>query len=492
MFILIQENSMHKKFINHLWGIAFGLGLLLPFPMGIAIAQSNPTDAAPKPTTHSVNTGETPANTPFNTSHPETSGQPKAEASAILAPKHHLERGTALLRLGNPKGAAASFLRVIQTQPNNLTAHQQLRRALIETHDSGKLQESLPALIKTLNSHGHRNLALQRLGELRILEPSPEVLATLEQELQLNSALSQPNPPTTIWDRLRSLFGMAVLLGIAFIFSANRKKIDYRLVGWGMGLQFFFALIILWTPPGRWLFDAARLIIHRVLSFTDEGASFLFGNIYNGIVSNGASGPVQVMDGTTGDYMNLGLVFAFHILPTVIFFGSLMSVLYHLGVVQRIVKGFAWIMMRTMGTSGSESLSAASNIFVGQTEAPLVVRPFLDTMTVSELMAIMVGGFATVAGGVLAAYTRFGIDPGHLLAASVMSAPAALVVAKVMYPETQASTTSGESVTIPSTETSNIIDAAAIGATDGLKLALNVAAMLVAFIGLKECGSARV
>ena len=200
-----------------------------------------------------------------------------------------------------------------------------------------------------------------------------------------------------------------------------------------MSLQFFFAVIILWTPPGRWLFDAARGIIHKVLSFTDEGASFLFGNIYNGLAPSGATGPVQLMDGTTGDFTNLGLIFAFHILPTVIFFGSLMSVLYHLGIIQRIVKGLAWVMVRTMGTSGSESLSAARNIFVGQTEAPLVVRPFLDEMTNSELMAIMVGGFATVAGGVLAAYTRFGIDPGHLLAASVMSAPAALVVAKILY-----------------------------------------------------------
>ena len=291
-----------------------------------------------------------------------------------------------------------------------------------------------------------------------------------------------------IFERLLSVFGMVVLLGIAYLLSNNRKAINFRTVIFGLSLQLVFALIILRTEPGKWIFEGARRAIARLLSFTDFGAGFLFGNLYKvtpEIVNEiGGPGPVQVIDGSSGNPVELGIIFAIHVLPTIIFFSSLMSVLYHLGIMQRLVKGFAWLMARTMGTSGSESLSAASNIFVGQTEAPLVVKPYVGTMTMSELMAIMTGGFATVAGGVMAAYVRFGIDPGHLLAATVMSAPAALVMAKIIYPETEASKTAGNvKMKLPRT-TANVIDAAAAGAADGLKLAANVAAMLLAFIAL--------
>ena len=180
----------------------------------------------------------------------------------------------------------------------------------------------------------------------------------------------------------------------------------------------------------------------------------------------------------------IGTVFVIHILPTIIFFSSLMALLYHMGIMQKFISGMAWVMRKTMGTSGSESLSCAANVFVGQTEAPFVIKPYLGTMTKSEIMAVMVGGFATVAGGVMAAYVRFGIDAGHLLAASVMSAPAALVVAKIMFPETENSPTRGEvSLHVPK-EYSNVLDAAAGGAGVGLKLAANVGAMLLAFISL--------
>ncbi len=289
-------------------------------------------------------------------------------------------------------------------------------------------------------------------------------------------------------ERLISFSGIFVLLGIAWLMSNNRRKIPYRTVWVGIALQLLFAVIILRTKPGLLLFDYSRLVINKLLSFTDYGSAFLFGNIYRStpdiVRELGGSGPFQLVDGATGHFVNIGTIFAIHVLPTIIFFASLMSILYHWGVMQRIVAAMAWIMTKAMKVSGAESLSAASNIFVGQTEAPLVIKPYVATMTMSELMAIMVGGFATVAGGIMAAYVRFGIDPGHLMAASVMSAPAALVMAKIIYPETQKPKTADSvHVNIEKT-TENVIDAAAQGAAEGLKLALNVAAMLLAFIAL--------
>ncbi|MBN1153351.1 NupC/NupG family nucleoside CNT transporter [candidate division KSB1 bacterium] len=288
--------------------------------------------------------------------------------------------------------------------------------------------------------------------------------------------------------RVIAFFGIFVLLGIAWLFSNNKKKISFRVVIWGLLLQLIFAVLILKTGPGQAVFFIARGAIAKLLSFTDSGASFLFGNLYLGdgdlVKQLGADGPFQLYNANTDSFVNIGIVFAFHILPTIIFFASLMSVLYHLGIMQKIVQGMAWIMAKFMGTSGAESLSAAGNIFVGQTEAPLLIRPYVSNMTVSELMAVMVGGFATIAGGVMAAYVRFGVDAGHLMAASVMSAPAALVIAKIMYPETSEPLTRGQVKVHIEKTTSNIVDAAATGASDGLRLALNVGAMLMAFIAI--------
>jgi CNT family concentrative nucleoside transporter len=264
---------------------------------------------------------------------------------------------------------------------------------------------------------------------------------------------------------------MIFLLGIAFILSNNRRQINYRIVGWGLSLQFIFGILILKTPLGKPLFGFFDKVITKLISFSDAGSEFLFKSLVPGV-----------------GYHEAMVNFAFRALPTIIFFSSLMTVLYHFGVIQFIVKWISRIMQKSMGTSGSETLSVAANIFVGQTEAPLMIRPFIRTMTQSELMAVMTGGFATVAGGVLALYVIWLKDipgiAGHLLAASVMSAPAAMVVAKIIYPETDLSETSGDLNIVIEKPDSNAMEALGRGATEGLKLAANVAAMLVAFVAL--------
>lgn len=393
-----------------------------------------------------------------------------------------LERGITLRRLGQTEAARAALCQAAAAPETRLQALQQLRRVFADGNRSPGFDDLLADLVRAHTDAGNGQLAGARKGELRALNPEHPALEELDAMTRKRGG---EDGGSTSWTaRARSLFGMLVLLGIAYALSNNRKKIRFRLVAWGMGLQALFAVLILLTPPGRWVFEKTKNVITLILGFTDEGASFVFGNLYNGIAANGAQGPVSYVDGTTGDIMSLGMIFVMHVLPTIIFFGALMSILYHLGLIQKIVHVIAVAMAKTMGTSGAESLSAAGNIFVGQTEAPLVIKPYLDGMTRSELMAIMTGGFATVAGGVLAAYTRFGLDPGHLLAASVMSAPAALVVAKIMYPEIEQSETAAGVDHDPERATSNVIDAAASGATDGLKLAANVGAMLIAFIGL--------
>ena len=267
------------------------------------------------------------------------------------------------------------------------------------------------------------------------------------------------------------LLGVVVLLGIAVAMSNNRKQINIRIVAWGLGLQLLFALFILKTSIGKPLFEFLDKAISKLISFSDAGGDFLFTSFVPDV----------------GFHTAL-VNFAFRALPTIIFFSALMSVLYHLGIIQFVVKSIAKAMQKTMGTSGSETLSVSANIFVGQTEAPLMVRPFISKMTHSELMAVMVGGFATVAGGVLAIYVKWLTDipgiAGHLLAASVMSAPAALVIAKIIYPETEDSETMGDLKIEVERTSSNTMEALGNGASDGLKLAANVAAMLVAFISI--------
>ena len=265
-------------------------------------------------------------------------------------------------------------------------------------------------------------------------------------------------------ERVISFIGLLTFLGLAFLLSTDRKKINWRTVLSGVGLQVFLGLIILKTDMGQQFFQGAKNVFTGILSYTNSGSEFIFGSL---------------MDGKKH-----GFIFFTMVLPTIIFTSSLMSVLYHLGVMQFVIKLFAKAMVVVMGVSGAESLAAAANIFAGQTEAPLVVKPFISKMTRSELLALMTGGMATVAGGVLAAYVGFGIDAAHLLSASVMSAPAALVCAKLMVPETENPTTKGDVKMKIEKTTVNIVDAAAAGAGDGLKLAINVGAMLLSFIAL--------
>ena len=261
-------------------------------------------------------------------------------------------------------------------------------------------------------------------------------------------------------ERLVALLGLGFFVGFAYSISVNRGAIRWRPVIWGLTLQFLFALLILRTAMGLRLFQWLGGVVTAFLDFSDEGAAFVFGENFQ-------------------DFF-----FAFKVLPTIIFFSAFISLLYHYGILQWAVKAVAWVMMRTMKTSGSETLSAAGNIFVGQTEAPLLIKPYVETMTISELHAVMTGGFATIAGGVLAAYVGFGIPANHLIAASVMSAPAALAISKVMYPETEVSPTRGEVNIKVERTTANGVDAIAAGALDGLKLALNVGALIIAFLAI--------
>jgi len=295
---------------------------------------------------------------------------------------------------------------------------------------------------------------------------------------------------TPLLQRLRSLVGLFLLALVAWLMSVDRKNIPWRVVIWGISLQILFAFLILKTPVGAEVFGVMNRVVVALLGFTVEGASFIFGDlVYNTVpVGTGTVGPGDFV-ATPGQVANTGAFIAFNVLPTIIFFSSLMTVLYHVGIMQVAVKGMAFVMQRTMRTSGAETLSAAGNIFVGQTEAPLLIKPFIDRMTMSELMAVMTGGFATVAGGVLAAYVGillayFPDIAGHLMAASVMSAPAALVVAKLMYPEDGRPETADKLGIAVEKPDVNVIDAAARGASEGLHLALNVGAMLLAFLAL--------
>ena len=272
-------------------------------------------------------------------------------------------------------------------------------------------------------------------------------------------------------EQFTGVIGVIVLLGIAYLLSNNRKMIDINIIIWGLGLQISFAFIILKTPLGKYIFTYLNNIIVKLISFADAGSDFLFTSFIPDV----------------GYHVAL-INFAFRALPVIIFFSSLIAVTYYFGIIQFIIKKIAFIMEKTMKTSGAETLSVSANIFVGQTEAPILIRPFISSMTKSELMAIMVGGFATVAGSVMALYVSWLTNvpniAGHLLAASVMSAPAALMIAKVIYPETEKpKTINSDNIDLKSKDT-NAMDAIGRGATDGMKLAANVAAMLIAFISI--------
>ncbi|MDC0935345.1 nucleoside transporter C-terminal domain-containing protein [Pirellulales bacterium] len=260
--------------------------------------------------------------------------------------------------------------------------------------------------------------------------------------------------------RFVSVLGLITMIGLAWLMSSSRRKFPWRIVVCGLALQFVLAVLILETRGGKWVFQVVNDVFVSLLASVDEGATFVFGDDFH------------------------HHFFAFRVLPTIIFFSAFMSIFYYYGVIQKIVGAMALVMQKTLGTSGAETLSAAANVFVGQTEAPLVIRPYISTMTMSELNAVMVGGFATMAGGVLGALAGMGINAGHLLSASVISAPAALLLAKIMQPEVDQPKTLGSVQVDVSDDSANVLESVANGTIGGLQLALNVGAMLIVFLAL--------
>jgi CNT family concentrative nucleoside transporter len=271
--------------------------------------------------------------------------------------------------------------------------------------------------------------------------------------------------PRSIPQRLTGLIGMAVILGLGLLLSRNRKAISWRVVGWGLGLQFVFAVFVLRVPIGQKLFKFLGDAVTALLGFSYAGSSFVFGELGK-------------------QHSSIGVIFAFQVLPAIIFVSALFAILYYLGVMQVVVKAFAVMMNKVMGASGAESLNVAASIFMGQTEAPLTIRPFLPRMTQSELMTVMTAGMAHVSGSIMAAYIAFGISAEHLLTAVIMTAPGTIMMSKIFEPETQVpETLGGVKVDIPRTDV-NLVDAASRGTGEGLHLMLNVIAMLISFIAL--------
>lgn len=278
------------------------------------------------------------------------------------------------------------------------------------------------------------------------------------------------NPATWSHLNLISLFGIFVMLTVAWILSSHRTKVNWRLVVSGVALQFLLAAVFFQSQGV--LFHYVDGLFQAIQKYVDAGSSFVFRA--NGIAEGNPTDP-RVLLGT----------FAFGVLPTVIFFASLMSILYHIGLMQIVIRGMAWVMGKTLGTSGPESLAAAANVLVGHTEAPLVVKPFVGLMTRSELNALMVGGFSTISGSLMAIFvTSFNVSAGHILTASIISAPAALVIAKILQPETEQPAQIDGATQKMERPATNVIEAAAIGASEGMKLAINIAAMLIAFLAL--------
>jgi CNT family concentrative nucleoside transporter len=280
-------------------------------------------------------------------------------------------------------------------------------------------------------------------------------------------------------ERLLSLLGMVVILAIAWALSTDRKAIQVRTIGWGLGLQLILALFVLKTPIGQEVFSWVGAKITRVLNLSYVGSDFVFGPL-----GRPGGGQLEVKVGDLTGTAAQGFIFAFQILSTIIFVAAMFAILYHLGVMQVIVRAVAKLMTRLMGASGAESLNVAASIFMGQTEAPLTVRPFLNKMTQSELMCVMTAGMAHVSGSIMAAYIAFGVEAKHLLAAVIMTAPGTILLAKMLVPETGTPETAGTVKLADERTDANVIGAAARGTSEGLHLALNVAAMLISFLSL--------
>ena len=279
--------------------------------------------------------------------------------------------------------------------------------------------------------------------------------------------------------KIQSLVGLLVILALAYSASTNKRSIDRRTVAWGLGLQILFALLVLKTTPGQELFQTLGQGINRLLDFANVGASFVFGPL-----GNKEAWP-KIMTTVLGpEGAQYGVIFAFQVLPTIIYIAALFAILYYLGVMQFVVRLFAIAMRRFMKASGAEALNVAASIVMGQTEAPLTSRPYLPSMTRSELMTVMTSGMAHISGGIMAAYILFGIEARHLLTAVIMTAPGTLMMAKIFVPEIEQPKTMGTvKLDVEKTDV-NIIDAAGRGTSEGLHLALNVGAMLISFLAL--------
>lgn len=265
--------------------------------------------------------------------------------------------------------------------------------------------------------------------------------------------------------RFTGLLGMAVLVGLAYLFSTARHKIQLKTVLWGLGLQLAFGVFVLNVPLGQRIFAFLGAAVNKLLSFAFVGSEFVFGNL--GM-----------------QHSSFGFIFAFQVLPTIIFIAAVFAFLYHIGVMQIFIRAFAWLMTRVMGASGAESLNIAASIFMGQTEAPLTIRPFLSDLTKSELMTVMTCGMAHVSGGIMAAYIASGIEAKHLLTAVIMTAPGTLLMAKMLVPETEQPLTAGKVQMPEMQKEANFLGAISRGTSDGLHLAINVGAMLISFIAL--------
>ncbi|HEX9755505.1 MAG TPA: nucleoside transporter C-terminal domain-containing protein [Gemmatimonadales bacterium] len=300
-------------------------------------------------------------------------------------------------------------------------------------------------------------------------ESPPPGPTMIQQPATPDSAAQSPpttaHAPRPLGNRLTGLVGLVALLAIGVALSRNRRAISWRVVAWGLGLQAVFAVFVLLVPLGRRIFTALGAVVTAILSFSYVGSEFVFGELGK-------------------QNSSIGVVFAFQVLPAIIFVSALFAILYYAGVMQLVVRIFAVVMNKVMGASGAESLNVAASIFMGQTEAPLTIRPFLPGMTMSELMTVMTAGMAHVSGSIMAAYIAFGIEARHLLTAVIMTAPGTIMMAKILEPETgQPATMGGVKVDIPKTDV-NVVAAAARGTSEGLQLMLNVIAMLVSFIAL--------
>jgi concentrative nucleoside transporter, CNT family len=291
--------------------------------------------------------------------------------------------------------------------------------------------------------------------------PTPPPVAAAPQPEQP----ARPAAPVTLLTRLTGLLGLAFILSIGVLLSHNRRAIRWRVVAWGLGLQVLFAIFVLRIPAGQALFRWLGALVTGILSYSYVGSQFVFGELGK-------------------PHSSLGVIFAFQLLPAIIFVSALFAILYYIGVMQLIVRGFALVMHRVLGASGAESLNVAASIFMGQTEAPLTIRPFLPRMTMSELMTVMTSGMAHISGSIMVAYIAFGIEARHLLTAVIMTAPGTVMMAKLFEPETGTPETYGNvKLDIPKTDV-NLLDAAARGTSEGLQLMLNVIAMLVSFVAL--------